>query len=59
MGYSEDIINTVDADIESLEIELTDEIVKAKADYDKTLEKYKRKQKKSKIKLEKLEAYLS
>lgn len=41
MGYSEDIINTVDADIESLEIELTDEIVKAKADYDKTLEKYK------------------
>ena len=43
MGYSEDIINTVDADIESLEIELTDEIVKAKADYDKTLEKYKAK----------------
>lgn len=41
IGYSEDIINTVDADIESLEIELTDEIVKAKADYDKTLEKYK------------------
>ena len=42
IGYSEDIINTVDADIESLGIELTDEILKAKADYDKTLEKYKK-----------------
>ena len=42
IGYSEDIINTVDADIESLGIELTDEIVKAKADYDKILEKHKK-----------------
>jgi preprotein translocase subunit SecA len=42
IGYSEDIINTVDADIESLGIELTDEILKAKADYDKILEKYKK-----------------
>ncbi|WP_373599849.1 preprotein translocase subunit SecA [Paraclostridium bifermentans] len=41
IGYSEDTINTVDADIESLGIELTEEIVKAKADYDKILEKYK------------------
>jgi len=41
LGNSELLLNTVDADIESLEIELTDEIVKAKADYDKTLEKYK------------------
>lgn len=41
IGYSEEIINTVDADIESLEIELTEEIVKAKADYDRILEKHK------------------
>ncbi|MGL5754204.1 MAG: preprotein translocase subunit SecA [Paraclostridium sp.] len=41
IGYPEEIINTVDADIESLEIELTEEIVKAKADYDRIIEKYK------------------
>lgn len=41
IGYSEDIINKVDVDIESLGIELTDEIVKAKADFDKILKKYK------------------
>lgn len=41
IGYPEDIINKVDADIESLGIELTDEIVKAKSDFDKILKKYK------------------
>ena len=41
IGYSEDIINKVDSDIESLGIELTDEIVKAKTDFDKILKKYK------------------
>ena len=41
MGYSEELINTVDADIESLGIELTEDIVKAKSDYDKILKKYK------------------
>ena len=41
IGYSEDIINKVDADVENLGIELTDDIVKAKADFDKILKKYK------------------
>ena len=41
MGYSEELINTVDADIESLGIELTEDIVKAKSDYDEILKKYK------------------
>ncbi|MGL5714098.1 MAG: preprotein translocase subunit SecA [Paraclostridium sp.] len=41
MGYSDEIINIVDVDVESLEIELTEEAIKARQDYEKILAKYK------------------
>ncbi|MBQ1793884.1 MAG: preprotein translocase subunit SecA, partial [Peptostreptococcaceae bacterium] len=41
MGYSDEIINLVDVDVENLEVELTEEAVKARQDYEKILVKYK------------------
>ena len=41
IGYSDEIINLVDVDVENLEVELTEEAVKARQDYEKILVKYK------------------
>ncbi|MGL5507655.1 MAG: preprotein translocase subunit SecA [Paraclostridium sp.] len=41
MGYSDEIINIVDADVDTLEVELTEEAIKARQDYEKILSKYK------------------
>ena len=41
MGYSDEIINLVDVDVENLEVELTEEAIKARQDYEKILVKYK------------------
>ena len=41
MRYPEELINKVDADVENLGIEITDEVKKAKEDFNKILKKYK------------------